>query len=431
MISYSSHKLRRQTKHIADACIRPKCCGNAAVCLIYSTPTSIYIPAMASTSSPTRVAIIGGGIGGLTLARILQLRQVPSLVFTLYEADANASLRGSFGGSLDLKRDSGQRAMREAGLHAEFLKLSRPVGGALRLLDDSGKILIETPGNPDDMYNPEIDRGHLRSLFLDSLESNTIQWGCKATSVEQDTTTGKYSIQFSSGKREGNFDIVVGADGAWSCVRSLAWPGVSPSYSGVTFLETKVNMKTYAELTSFVGENLMIAMNGGKGIIAQMSSNDMLTVYIAVRVSEDWSRTSPVALAGTPEEKIRLMLEHFEGWDESLRQLIRVGENPIVRPIYALPHDSQPRTKTDNVVLLGDAAHVMSPFAGAGVNMAMVDAADLADALTSGKSLETYEAVMRARANEAGKETAENLELFFSEDAAKKLTALFQGLLGL
>ncbi|KAF7315858.1 Chloride channel protein [Mycena indigotica] len=376
--------------------------------------------------SLTRVAIVGGGIGGLTLARILQLRQSASLTFSLFEAEANASLRATLGGSLDLKRESGQRALHDAALHAQFLKLCRPAGGALKIFDDTARIYYEDKGSDKDMYNPEIDRGQLRSMILDSLRPGTVQWGHKAVAAKRDHVTGKYSVQFTSGKSEGGFDIVVGADGAWSSIRPLVWPGVLPTYSGVTFLDTKIDIKSHPALSQLVGEGSIIAMGGGKCIMAQMSSNNVLTVYSAIRVPENWARTSDVALAETPEEKIRLMLAHFASWDESLRQFIRVSKNPVIRPIYALPHDSKPRAQTDNVVLLGDAAHLMSPFAGAGVNMAMVDAADLANVLVEGQPLETYEAIMRERGNEAGQESADNLDTFFGEGAATKLTALFR-----
>ncbi|KAJ7680917.1 monooxygenase [Mycena polygramma] len=376
----------------------------------------------------SRVAIIGAGIGGLILARILQLRDSPKISFTIYESDADSSVRAALGGSLDLKYDSGQRAMHDAGLHAEFMKLSRPIGDQMRILDKTGKVHFEEAeesGFAD--FNPEIDRGQLRTLILDSLNPGTVQWGHKATAVRRDPATSKYTIDFDSGVSEGELDIIVGADGAWSRVRPLVWPEGKPVYSGVTFLETKINMTQNAHFAPLVGAGAMFALHDSKAIMAQHNSGDLMMLYAAVRVPEDWATTSDVARAESSVDKVARMLEHFGGWDEPLLELIRAGTDAVVRPIYALPSDASPRLVTDNIVLLGDAAHLMSPFAGEGVNLAMADAADLAKALVAGRPLEKYEKLMRNRANGSAKESATNLELFFGEDAAHEVAELFKG----
>ncbi|KAJ7489069.1 monooxygenase [Mycena latifolia] len=384
-----------------------------------SSPTTM-------SSSPTRVAIVGAGIGGLTLARILQLRKGPNISFTIYDSDANASVRASDGGSLDLRYESGQRALRHAGLHAEFMKLCRPVGEHLRVLDKTGKVYHEPTDPGADFYNPEIDRGQLRSLILNSLEPDTVQWGHKATAVHRDAATGTYTIEFASGAKAENVDVVIGADGAWSRVRPLAWPGANPIYSGITFFETKIDTAKFPQFMPLVGQGMMWALSDGKALMAQQNANSVMRLYTAVRVPEDWATTSAVARAERPAQKIELMLEHFEDWDDTLRELIRAGEAPAMRNIYALPWDAAPRPTTNNIVLLGDAAHLMSPFAGEGVNLAMADAADLADTLVSGGPLEKYEKLMRNRANGCAKESAMNLEIFFGEDAANAVIAIFK-----
>ncbi|KAJ7045989.1 monooxygenase [Mycena alexandri] len=369
---------------------------------------------------PRNIAIIGAGIGGLLLARILQLQNVS---FTVYESDVDAFLRASFGGSLDLKYQTGQRAMYAAGLHAEFLKLARTEGEQSRLLDKTGKIYRDITETGASFYNPEIDRGQLRTLILDSLTPGTVQWGHKAAAVRKDADSGKYTIYFASGVTAENVDIVVGADGAWSQVRPLIWDA-KPIYSGITFLETKIDMSKNAHLSAFVGKGTLVALSDGKALMAQLNSTHAI-LYSALCVPEDWAKTSSVAQAETTAEKLALMPEEFGDWHEELRELIRVGENPTMRPIYALPSDSLPRTKTDNIVLLGDAAHVLSPFGGDGANLAMADAADLAKVLASGQPLERYEKLMRERGNASGRGAARMLEVFFGENAAVVMTRFF------
>ncbi|KAJ7761053.1 monooxygenase, partial [Mycena metata] len=347
------------------------------------------------------IAVVGAGLGGLLLARILQLQNVS---FTIYESDADASLRASFGGSLDLKYQTGQRAMYAAGLHAEFLKLARPEGEQSRLLDKTGKIYRDVTETGASFSNPEIDRAQLRTFVLDSLTPGTVQWGHKVIAVRKDANSGKYIFEFASGVTTEDVNIVVGTDGTRSRVRPLVWDA-KPIYSGITFLETKIDIAKNAHLSAFIGKGSLVALSDGKALMAQRNSTHVI-LYSALR------KTSAVAQAETTAEKLTLMLDEFGDWHEELRELLRVGENPTMRPIYALPFDSLPRSKTDNI-LLGDAAHVLSPFGGDGANLAMADAADLGKILALGEPLEKYEKLMRERGNASGKGAARMLEVFF------------------
>lgn len=90
---------------------------------------------MANAKFP--VTIIGGGPGGLTLARILQKR---GYEVTVYERENSASSRGQ-GGTLDLHAESGQEALKEAGLIDKFWEHARPEGQDTRILDKTGKVL--------------------------------------------------------------------------------------------------------------------------------------------------------------------------------------------------------------------------------------------------------------------------------------------------
>ena len=384
---------------------------------------------MATAKSPG-IAIIGAGLGGLTLARILAVNSIYS---TIYEAEPSPEARTQ-GGTLDLKRDTGQRAMKLAGLIEEFRRHSRLAGEDMRILDKHGRVRHEEmgdpEGNPEEAFNPEIDRGDLRNIFLEVLDKDSVMWGYKLTDIQK-TSDGKLGLRFANG-REVTADCVIGADGAWSKVRSFISPQM-PSYTGISFVDMRVPdfSNKPQTLQQKVGSGSMFALNDNKGIIAQRTSSGTLTVYAALRVPEIWSKSSDVA-TGLPDQQIDLLVnKYFEGWDDELLELIRLCDRDqiVMRTIHALPVGYKWPQNPD-ITLLGDAAHLMSPFAGEGVNLAMADAADLAEALIAGHTdspaLQRYESICWERGEESAGESAANLELFFGDNAAEAVAMLFQ-----
>ena len=184
----------------------------------------------ATSQDRPRIAIVGAGMGGLTLARVLHVNGVNSVV---YEGDSSAQDRTQ-GGSLDLHTESGQRALREAGLEDGFLRLARPEGQAIRIVDPQGTVLVDHQpapnADPASAARPEVDSGALRTLLLDSLPDGTVRWGHRLSEVVP-TGRGGFSLSFENGVGE-NCELLVGADGARSRVRRLltdAWPGYTGS----------------------------------------------------------------------------------------------------------------------------------------------------------------------------------------------------------
>jgi 2-polyprenyl-6-methoxyphenol hydroxylase-like FAD-dependent oxidoreductase len=317
-----------------------------------------------------RIAIAGAGIGGLTCARILQLHGFEHV--TVFEREGSPESRQQ-GGTIDLHAGSGQEAVRAAGLFDEWRALARFEGQEQRKVDHATAELIEHEP-PEGDFRPEIDRGQLRDLLLGSLAPGTVRWGRGIGSARPGEVT------FLDGSTA-EFDLVVGADGAWSRVRPAVSPAV-PLYTGVLFVETRHDRDE--ALLGLTGQGTMIVDDDGLMLWAQRNSGDHIRAYACLRASEDW-RPSNAEL-----------LDLFAGWHPSLLAFLR-GEL-IHRPLYSLP---VPHTweHTPGVTLLGDAAHLQPPL-GVGANLAMQDAAELALAIAEHgvrDGVRAYESVMLPR----------------------------------
>lgn len=352
-------------------------------------------------SATQHVTIVGGGLGGLTLARVLHVRGIPS---TVYESDSSATARDQ-GGILDMHQESGQRALREAGLHDQFREFASDEADHLRLFDSTGTLRYED-SSWDEGGRPEIDRSRLKSILIDSLPAGTIRWGAKVTEVTPD------SITLADGERV-ETGLIVGADGAWSKVRPLL-SSATPAYTGLSFVEAHLSDadSRHPESAALVGPGSLYALGDGKGLIAQRNGDGRIRVYIALCGDEDWA-ASMVSHAR--------LLDIFADWAPKLRALIAETDEALIgRPIYALPVGHQ-WARVPGVTLIGDAAHLMSPFAGEGANLAMLDATELAIAIDEHDDLDaalaTYESAMFPRAAQAARESAENLASSFAPDA--------------
>jgi 2-polyprenyl-6-methoxyphenol hydroxylase-like FAD-dependent oxidoreductase len=356
------------------------------------------------TSKP-RVAIVGGGPGGLMLAHLLLLR---GLEPTVFERDLDATDRPQ-GGSLDLHGDTGQRAMRIAGLEKEFSIAARPEDQGDRLYDQEGTLLFDRDGAGDD--RPEIDRTALRQILLDSLPPGIVRWGSRVDSVMPRAEAG---CEVAAGGAFERFDIVVGADGAWSRVRPLL-TDVGPGYEGVTLVEFGFDAKRHADVDALVGNGKMFAVGDNRILIAQRNGHDHIRGYAGLRLAENTAREWT---AETPDRIRTNLLHAFAAWAPRLTYLIESGDFIAVRPLYALPIGFAWKNRR-GITLLGDAAHLMSPFSGEGVNLALADAVDLADALTSGEGWQAViacETAIMARAGPAAEGAAEGLNGSISSD---------------
>jgi 2-polyprenyl-6-methoxyphenol hydroxylase-like FAD-dependent oxidoreductase len=377
-------------------------------------------------SRDARIAVIGAGPGGLTLARVLQRNGITP---TVYEHDRGPADRPQ-GGTLDMQEGSGQAALAAAGLLDRFLAASRPEGQDTRLLDRSGAVLFEAISPEGETANPEMDRGDLRALLLGSLAPDTIVWGRHLAGVRP-AGDGTYRLEFGDGGTE-TFDLVVGADGAWSKVRPLLSPDV-PVYSGVTFVEIAIRDidDAHPELAALVGRGGMSALSDNQGLMAQRNSRSVVRVYVAFRRPEHWLHDQGVD-ESDPAQMRAALLEMFTGWGPRLRELLVACENSfIVRSIMALPVP-QRWAHRPGVTLLGDAAHLMSPFGGQGANLAMLDGADLAAALATESDLDgavrRYEETMFPRSARAAAFSESGIRRAIADDAPAHSLAIMNAM---
>jgi 2-polyprenyl-6-methoxyphenol hydroxylase-like FAD-dependent oxidoreductase len=365
------------------------------------------------------IAIIGAGPGGLTLARILHIN---GLHATVFEREKFSTARPQ-GGSLDMHADSGQYAIECAGLTAEFKRIARYEDQETRVYDKHGKLLfVEEDVTGKD--RPEIDRGHLRQMLLDSLPTGIVRWDHELSAVQphENLTDGTVELLFRNGSSE-LFDLVVGADGAWSRIRPLV-SDARPVYSGVMFVEMGIDDvdTRHPELARLVGRGLTFALGDSKAIISHRDANAHIGVYAAMRVPEDWFETRgfPAKMHSSSSNNLKSTLtSHFSDWSPDLLQLIdNSDERTAPRPIYALPVGHRWRHRP-GITLLGDAAHLMSPFGGDGANLAMQDAADLALALAKKdwrSEIQYYEKAMFNRAEQAAASARDSINATFCED---------------
>ncbi|MBB4360661.1 2-polyprenyl-6-methoxyphenol hydroxylase-like FAD-dependent oxidoreductase [Bradyrhizobium sp. CIR48] len=373
--------------------------------------------ASSSLLNDKKIAIIGAGPCGLTLARLLQQKGADVRVF---EMEPSSTARNQ-GGSLDLHEDSGQLALRRAGLHEEFLAACRPEGQAIKIVDKHGKMIVDLQPKDEAETRPEIDRAVLRSLLIDSLDAETIQWGRPLENVER-SAQGNLRLVFADG-RHVDADLVFGCDGAWSKVRPFV-STTKPYYCGITIAETWIPLVEahHPRVAELVGAGIFLATGDDKGLLAQRNGNGSVRVYVLLRVPEDWTQRCGFAFNQLDATRQGL-LQIFEGWAPHLREVLTIPDMFIPRSLYTHPPRQAAWLDRANVTLLGDAAHVMPFFTGRGVNLAMLDAAELADNLTSEKfsdvagAIRAYETSMFDRMAPEISENHADQDVFISRDA--------------
>ncbi|GGN38728.1 FAD-dependent oxidoreductase [Streptomyces kronopolitis] len=365
------------------------------------------------------IAIVGAGLGGLALARVLHVNGMDSVV---YERESTRGSR-SQGGMLDIH--SGQQALREAGLIDQFSAIARREGQDMRLLEPDGTLLLQED-TPDDapLDRPEVDRTDLRNLLLDSLPDDVVCWGHAFVSADNGL------LHFADGS-SATYDLLVGADGANSRVRGLL-TDARPAHIGQNVVEVSIPDidRTRPDLAAMVGRGNYWVLGNGISLAAQRNGDGRVRIGLSFyNTAEDWFATSGIPFADPAAARARL-IDLIPGWDSRFTALIAACDDTIVaRSIATLPVGLT-WPSTPGVTLLGDAAHLMPPV-GEGANMALLDGALLGLALAAHPddfpaAVKEYEREMFARTSAAAQMSADIQDLLTSPNAAQRMLAFFQ-----
>jgi len=379
-----------------------------------------------------QIAIVGGGPGGLTLAKLLQLKGANVKV---YERDLNKDARVQ-GSTLDLHDESGLAAITRAGLLEEFKKNFLPGADRMKIVNEQAEVFFsDHEARPRENFGhihfrPEIDRGTLRKILLESLHPGTIIWNSHFISLEKQDDG--WLLHFNN-RQPVYADIVIAADGANSKIRPYI-TDIKAFYSGITMLEGNIyDAKNAApHITELLNGGKVMAFGNKKDILMGQKGNGEIGFYISFRADENWSGSSGLDFSDKAQ-LLEWFKKDYAGWSSTWYELFENAATPFIpRPIHCMPLD-QVWEAQPNLTMLGDAAHVMPPFAGEGVNMAMHDALELSDCLTSRNydslqpAIAAYEAGMRKRASAAAKESLENGERMHSEKALTTMLDFFSG----
>ncbi|AZB29458.1 FAD-dependent oxidoreductase [Chryseobacterium balustinum] len=383
-----------------------------------------------------QIAIIGGGPGGLTLAKLLQLKDVDIKV---YERDLNKNVRVQ-GSPLDLHDESGLAALRKAGLLDDFKNNFMVGADQSTITNHKAEIFFSDHGQKqdenfgDEHFRPEIDRGVLRKILLESLDPETIIWDSHFLSMAKQDEG--WLLHFKN-KESVYADIVIGADGANSKIRPFI-TDIKAFYSGITMLEGNVYEaeKKVPNISKILRGGKIMAFGNEQDILMGQKANGEIGFYASFKADENWEVASGLDFSDQ-SEVLKWFQKEYPEWSSVWDELFENSSTPFIpRPIYCMPLDQTWNT-VKNLTIIGDAAHLMPPFAGEGVNMAMLDALELSEVLTSSQfnSIESaiaeYEMNMFKRASKIAQESLENGERMHSENALATMLDFFAGHKGL
>jgi len=335
-----------------------------------------------------RIAIVGGGLGGSTLAILLQ---VAGYQVKVYEQMAEF-LRIGFG--IDLSANA-TRIMRKIGVEARLRKPGFAPAQRLSREWDTGRVLfahlVEEWGKKygTDLVMPRSD---LNEALLSGLEPGTVVFGKRLLDLTETNTS--IELAFADGTKAES-DIVVGADGINSRVREILLGPQRPTYSGViayrSGFPTKLlgDFKVEADSTKWWGSDRHF-------ITYYLTEARDEISFISGSPQKAWD--SDALSMPADKDEIRAA---FVGFHSEVQRVIEACPQASKWPL--MTRDPLPLWSRGRIVLLGDACHPMRPHMGQGACQAMEDAVILARCLNDEVDSDFLEAFRRYEANRIGR----------------------------
>jgi salicylate hydroxylase len=357
------------------------------------------------------VAIVGGGIGGLTAALALIREGID------VEVHEQAPELKELGAGVQIS-SNGTRVLYALGLGAACEKVGVVVAGKeIRLwstgqtwkLFDLGAISVERYGFPYTMFH----RGDLHTMLLDAIrreKPDAIKLNRKCTRVtEQD---GTVTMTFENGETA-SAPVVIGADGVQSQVRLATFGADRPEFTGIVAWRILVPRERVPE-----GIRLQVGTNwvgpGGHVVHYPVRGGQFLN-FVGLLERDDW-RVESWTVQGSKDE----FINDFRNWHSDIHETIRSGDTPYKWALFARP--PMPSWTTGRVTLLGDACHSMLPMMAQGAVMALEDGYVLARCVkkygVNPEALQRYEAVRRERANRCVAAAIDNTKRFHNPEMA-------------
>ena len=344
---------------------------------------------IADTENYPHVAIIGGGIGGVALAVACLHRGIP---FTLYERDSDFHAR-SQGYGLTLQQASkaieglGIFALEEGVIstrHVVHTTKGKVIGewGMRKWMQKDAKMVPKRT-------NVHIARQSLRLALLKQLGGHeAVQWGHQLVDFKECVGKGvDLSFQVNGEMKNARADLVVGADGIRSLVRQLLiGEDLAPlRYLGCIVILGICPLEALNGLENPLLDSATVfqTANGNERIYMMPYSSDSVMWQLSFPMTEEEAK----ALSAQGAHALKKEACRRTQWHDPIPQILAVTLEAQVSgyPVY----DRELLTaelleKGEQITLIGDAAHPMSPFKGQGANQALLDALALARGISKG-----------------------------------------------